>query len=284
MNRYIRSQVILNTNNKRFHQILQLTTESIIFASKSDAEKWLILNHRNSPDIFYTIKNNNLNMLILYRKIYNPDYHMNPEKDIIYQKICNPYSYVIPTKEFNELSEMNNKIKYFIKNLSDLSGIYIENSSYFYQTFIGSIIYFGNLQMFMYVGDISWRHHRLSDILFLASIMNHKHIVKYLLVKKLINTYNCNDILYSYTSIFLSIYNYSYIFKSLYESLYESFTPKIIFRYCYWNIKSGHVGIFKYLYKKHPNKITRKTIKKFICIAKEVNNTKFLKYFDKKVK
>ena len=77
MNRYMRSQVILNVNNKKFHQILQLTNERVIFASKSDAEKWLILNHRNSPDIHYSIKHENLFMFkkyLLYRNIKRCEY------------------------------------------------------------------------------------------------------------------------------------------------------------------------------------------------------------------
>jgi len=270
MNRYIRSRVILNTNNKKFHQILQLTTENVIFASKSDSEKWLILNCRNSPTTFYAIKNNNLDMLILYLKICK-------SSNIIYQKIRSYYE--IPTKE---LIQMNNTIKCFIKKIYDLSGKCIENSAYFYDTFTGAIIYFGNLQMLIYIIDNKYPcwYGKDENMLYLAMMINHKHIVKYFTVKKLIDTH---DILFSYKSIFLSIYNYTYSFKSLYKCSNKKLTPKIIFRYCYWNIKSGHIGIFKYLYKKHPNKITKKTIKKCICIAKEVNNTKFLKYIDKKL-
>ena len=225
MNRYIRSQVILNTNNKKFHQILQLTNERVIFASKSDAEKWLILNHRNSPDICSSIKNNNV---MMYKFYY--------ENKIININILN----------FDWIKIIIDKID---------SGIWSEKIQYFtfhnrdYDYIILIIAYFGNLRMFKTHLILGGNYDE--NMLYFVIYMNHTHILKYIDLSK------CGSPSYSKLMMHsCRIHNFT-MFKLFYkkfekEELYlvknDQNSDKLM---SYFNDKNGCKKMYKKILKKY---------------------------------
>ena len=217
MNRYIRSQVILNTHNKKFHQILQLTNESIIFASKSDTEKWLILNHRNSPDIYYAIKNNNTSMVELY---FN---YCEGYPKFIYNK--KKWTEIIKNFETQFYRWNSNNIFHYLLNPIFIS-IYFSNLPILKKF----VIYFNQLKDFIIL-------HRYS--VDFAVYMNHTHIVKYL-----INIKNFKNIEYVEHS------SYEKLFKMIIKN-----NNLKMFKIFYKRHKETYLNTDSFVYEKNPDQI-----------------------------
>jgi len=246
MNRYMRSQVILNVNNKKFHQILQLTTENAIFASKSETEKKLIFGHRNSPDIYYAIKHNNVFMLekYFYRNKTTDRHYYRTKMNIEWTEIINfLYNYIR---------------KYYHINWENIS--LLKNPT-------GMCIYFGNLNMLkkiIYL-DMIIKPHIMSinfpsvNAFDFAIYMNHIHIVKYLtnldsdlLHKRPISVSLLNNVVKKNNNLKM--------FKILYDAYKRQQLENCFFRYSndrdehlsfFDDKKNGHKKMFKYFQEKN---------------------------------